>query len=51
MGENMNHREVIPRWRAQGDLNMVGQLHEMPRKFDKLLPKFDPENPGPQKIM
>jgi hypothetical protein len=26
MGENMNHREVIPRWRAQGSLNMDGKF-------------------------
>jgi hypothetical protein len=25
---------------------MAGELHEMPRKFDKLLPKFDPDKPG-----
>jgi hypothetical protein len=46
MGEKMNQTEVIPRWRAQGALNMAGKLHEIPRKFDKLLPKFDPDKPG-----
>lgn len=47
MGENMVHIEVIPRWRAHGALNMDGQLHEMPRKFDNLL-KFDPDKLGSQ---
>jgi hypothetical protein len=46
MGENKIHREVIPRWRAQGALNLAGELHEMPRKFDKILLKFDPDKPG-----
>jgi hypothetical protein len=46
MGENINHREVIPHWRAQGALNLAGQLHEMPREFDKVLPKFDPDKSG-----
>jgi hypothetical protein len=30
----------------QGDLNLAEPLHEMPRKPEKLLPKFDPDRPG-----
>jgi hypothetical protein len=31
---------------VQGALNLAGPLHEMPRKYDKVLPKFDPDRPG-----
>jgi hypothetical protein len=45
MGENRNQREVIPRWRTQGALNLASEVHETPRKFDRLLPKFDLDKP------
>jgi len=44
--ENTNYREVIPRWRDEGAINLGGPLHEMPRKFDEGLAKFDPDKLG-----
>jgi len=49
MEENRNDRKFIPCWRAQGALNLAGTLHEIPRKYDKFLPKFDPDKPGSPK--
>jgi hypothetical protein len=37
---------VIPPWLSEGALNLAEPLHEMPRKPEKLLPKFDPDRPG-----
>jgi hypothetical protein len=49
MGENMNQKEVIPRWRAKGAINLAEKIHEIRRKFDKLLPIFDPNKLGSSK--
>jgi hypothetical protein len=30
---------------------MAGEIHEIPNKIDRLLPKFDPKKPDPRKII
>jgi len=45
----MNQKEVIPRWRAKGAINLAEKIHEIRRKFDKLLPIFDPNKLGSSK--
>jgi hypothetical protein len=46
MGEHRYQRIMVLWWMSQGALNLVGPLHEMPRKSDNILPKFDPEISG-----
>ena len=31
-----------PAWRARSPLNLTPPLHDLPQAFDKMLPKFDP---------
>jgi hypothetical protein len=31
----------LPAWRAQDALNLVGQLHDLPKHPEHILPKFD----------
>ena len=38
-----NQPNPLPAWRARSPLNLTPPLHNLPRDFDKLLPKFDPE--------
>ena len=33
----------MPAWKAISPLNLTPPLHNLPQDFDKLLPKFDPE--------
>ena len=42
-GINVNHPNPLPAWRARSPLNLTPPLHNLPQAFDKLLPKFDPE--------
>jgi hypothetical protein len=45
MGEHQEKRTVISPWMSEGSLNLAIPLHEMPRKYDKVLPKFDLDRP------
>ena len=38
-----NQPNPLPAWRARSPLNLTPPLHNLPQAFDKLLPKFDPE--------
>ena len=42
-GINANQPNPLPAWRARSPLNLTPPLHNLPQAFDKLLPKFDPE--------
>ena len=42
-GVNVNQPNPLPAWRARSPLNLTPPLHNLPQAFDKLLPKFDPE--------
>ena len=42
-GINANQPNPLPAWRARTPLNLTSPLHNLPQAFDKLLPKFDPE--------
>ena len=42
-GINVNQPNPLPAWRARSPLNLTPPLHDLPQAFDKLLPKFDPE--------
>ena len=42
-GININQPNPLPAWRARSPLNLTPPLHNLPQAFDKLLPKFDPE--------
>ena len=42
-GINVNHPNPLLAWRARSPLNLTPPLHNLPQAFDKLLPKFDPE--------
>ena len=42
-GINVNQPNPLPAWRARSPLNLTPPLHNLPQAFDKLLPKFDPE--------
>ena len=42
-GINVNHPNPLPAWRARSPLNLTPPLHNLPQAFDKLLPKFDPD--------
>ena len=39
----VNQPNPLPAWRARTPLNLTPPLHNLPQAFDKLLPKFDPE--------
>jgi hypothetical protein len=39
-------RAMIPPWISRGALNLAGPLHEIPRKSNKVLPKFDMDKLG-----
>ena len=39
----VNQPNPFPAWRARSPLNLTPPLHNLPQAFDKLLPKFDPE--------
>ena len=41
-GINVNQPNPLPAWRARSPLNLTPPLHNLPQAFDKLLPKFDP---------
>ena len=41
-GINVNHPNPLPTWRARSPLNLTPPLHNLPQDFEKLLPKFDP---------
>ena len=43
VGINVNQPNPLPAWRARSPLNLTPPLHNLPQGFDKLLPKFDPE--------
>ena len=43
VGINANQLNPQPAWRARSPLNLTPPLHNLPQAFDKLLPKFDPE--------
>ena len=38
-----NQPNPLPSWRARSPLNLTPPLHNLPPAFDKLLPKFEPE--------
>ena len=40
---NVNQPNPLSSWRARSPLNLTPPLHNLPQDFDKLLPKFDPE--------
>jgi hypothetical protein len=40
MDRNKPH---MPTWMSQGDLNLGGKLHDLPKHPKIILPKFDPE--------
>ena len=42
-GINVNQPNPLPTWRATSPLNLTPPLHNLPQAFDKLLPKFDPD--------
>ena len=42
-GVIVNQPNPLPAWRARSPLNLTPPLHNLPQYFDKLLPKFDPE--------
>ena len=42
-GINVNQPNPLPAWRARSPLNLTPPLHNLPQDFDKLLPKFDPD--------
>ena len=33
----------LPTWRARSPLNLTPPFHNLPKGFEKLMPKFDPE--------
>jgi hypothetical protein len=37
------NQNVIPTWMSQGALNIPGQMHDLPKHPERLLPKFDPD--------
>ena len=39
----VNQPNPLPAWKASTPLNLTPPLHNLPQAFDKLLPKFDPE--------
>ena len=41
-GVNVNQPNPLPAWRARSPLNLTPPLHNLPHAFEKLLPKFDP---------
>ena len=42
-GVIVNQPNPLPAWKARTPLNLTPPLHNLPQAFDKLLPKFDPE--------
>ena len=38
-----NQPNPLPAWKARSPLNLTPPLHNLPQAFDKLFPKFDPE--------
>ena len=42
-GINVNHPNPPPTWKARSPLNLTPPLHNLPQAFEKLLPKFDPD--------
>ena len=38
-----NQPNPLPAWRSRSPLNLTPPLHNLPQAFDKLLPKFDPD--------
>ena len=42
-GVNVNQPNPLPAWRARSPLNLTPPFHNLPQHFNKLLPKFDPE--------
>ena len=42
-GINVNQPNPLPAWRAISPLNLTPPLHNLPQAFEKLLPKFDPD--------
>ena len=43
VGINVNYPNPLPAWRARSPLNLTPPLHNLPQAFEKLLPKFDPD--------
>src|SRR5713226_5305012 len=41
-GINANHPNPPPAWKSRSPLNLTPLLHDLPQAFEKLLPKFDP---------
>ena len=42
-GINVNHPNPPLAWKAKSPLNLTPPLHNLPQAFEKLLPKFDPD--------
>ena len=42
-GINVNQPNPLPAWKARSPLNLTPPLHNLPQAFEKLLPKFDPD--------
>ena len=42
-GINVNQPNPPPAWKARSPLNLTPPLHNLPQAFEKLLPKFDPD--------
>ena len=42
-GINVNQHNPLPTWRSRSPLNLTPPVHNLPQGFDKLLPKFEPE--------
>ena len=41
-GINVNQPNPLPAWKSRSPLNLTPPLHDLPQAFEKLLPKFDP---------
>ena len=42
-GINVNEPNPPLAWKARSPLNLTPPLHNLPQAFEKLLPKFDPD--------
>ena len=42
-GINVDQLNPPPAWKARSPLNLTPPLHNLPQDFEKLLPKFDPD--------
>ena len=43
VGINGNYYNPLPAWKSRSPFNLTPPLHNLPQDFEKLLPKFDPD--------